>query len=712
MKKSKFTEAQIAFSPAPRWGRNVGSRGLPEGRDQRCDLSHHWRKKYTDLMPSEIKRLRQGDRRDGACAMAIAGSMFCSDARAGMSIRSGSIAFTSWEFGLQLRNKTPSARSMQASLRSSPGNTTIHLLLSVQAYIRSHQRFAGPTRELIMVHLTRKSAVYPSYRKTIVAVLVSLPLLAFLQNIWLAWHFPVYADEMLYRMMLGRFLRDGGVSINSIPHCGEVGFTLAVPYWMIPFRLAEEVIYGRDFGLLHVREIGVALHVASIASLITIFWVSIDKTASKLLAIIVVLCFIGVGSLPFLLVMNRPELLIRIVVALWVLWPFVTRKQQNRRLVGQVLAAICVILIPFAAIASVHIKSMLFVPVALTSLWFLVRNSWLRMIGAALLLLMAVSAFRYWTTRLACPDVPSVEGLVGQGLNPAQLLADPVNFLWSALINLANFPTYWTNVLFADAHTSQWLPPTAPSVLSSLASASVAITFSALVATTLIGSLAALMRGIRSKTLDKSAAIILSLTASLTIVTTGSITKYFVESPLMLPLLGLSGWLGVYQLSGAIRKGVMGVLVASLGAAWGFSQVMLINNYTPYVATTWSVHGYTPNQAFSFNFANYEQTRSEILRAAKQCDIDPDKMPRHLIVDDLTYPAMKKAFQPFTVYYVVTSWPGSQEDLARYLKRVRSAGLIASCSFLAPSLAPYAKQTDHYCCVGDFGQLGVPDPVP
>jgi putative transposase len=32
---------------------------LPQGWDQRGDLSHAWRKKYAGLLPSQMRRLRQ-----------------------------------------------------------------------------------------------------------------------------------------------------------------------------------------------------------------------------------------------------------------------------------------------------------------------------------------------------------------------------------------------------------------------------------------------------------------------------------------------------------------------------------------------------------------------------------------------------------------------------------------------------------------------------
>ena len=54
MKRSKFTEAQIAFIL------RQGEEGTAVGEIcRRPESARHWRKKYGGLMPSEMKRLRQ-----------------------------------------------------------------------------------------------------------------------------------------------------------------------------------------------------------------------------------------------------------------------------------------------------------------------------------------------------------------------------------------------------------------------------------------------------------------------------------------------------------------------------------------------------------------------------------------------------------------------------------------------------------------------------
>ena len=84
MKRSRFTEAQIAFIL------RQGEEGTAVGEIcRKAGISeatyYNWRKKYGRLMPSEMKRLRQLEEENGklgrsplpACATAIVVSMCC-----------------------------------------------------------------------------------------------------------------------------------------------------------------------------------------------------------------------------------------------------------------------------------------------------------------------------------------------------------------------------------------------------------------------------------------------------------------------------------------------------------------------------------------------------------------------------------------------------------------------------------------------------------
>jgi putative transposase len=61
MKRSKFTEAQIAFILGR--GTSVGEICRKAGISEAT--YYNWRKKYVSLMPSEMKRLRQLEEENG-----------------------------------------------------------------------------------------------------------------------------------------------------------------------------------------------------------------------------------------------------------------------------------------------------------------------------------------------------------------------------------------------------------------------------------------------------------------------------------------------------------------------------------------------------------------------------------------------------------------------------------------------------------------------
>ena len=70
MKRSKFTEAQIALGR----GRHGSRGGMPQGRDFGGDVLsfYNWRKKYSGLTPSEMKRLRQLEEENGKLKKIVA----------------------------------------------------------------------------------------------------------------------------------------------------------------------------------------------------------------------------------------------------------------------------------------------------------------------------------------------------------------------------------------------------------------------------------------------------------------------------------------------------------------------------------------------------------------------------------------------------------------------------------------------------------------
>jgi len=71
MKRSKFSEAQMAsIVRQGEEGTAVGE-GLPQGGDQRGTY-YNWRKKYGGLMPSEMKRLRQLEEENGKLKKIVA----------------------------------------------------------------------------------------------------------------------------------------------------------------------------------------------------------------------------------------------------------------------------------------------------------------------------------------------------------------------------------------------------------------------------------------------------------------------------------------------------------------------------------------------------------------------------------------------------------------------------------------------------------------
>ncbi|MBO9170423.1 hypothetical protein [Rhizobium sp. L245/93] len=549
-----------------------------------------------------------------------------------------------------------------------------------------------------MRHMGLLSKVGKPANLLIVAGVALLAILGFQMAVFL----PVYADEMGYRLISSRYLIDGGVNIYLFPQCGRA-YSTPVPIWMLPFRLAESFVYAPSVGLLHIRAIGAGLNAISIFGTIA-FLIYRAPLGSASVMIAAVLAFFGLGVLPFATVMNRPDLWIRSAVVLWCLAPLL-KSPRNDRWVKQSFFLGLIIILPAAAVASMHLKAILFFPLAALATWHLAHNVFLRAFGLLVLAFVAISTYTYWTARLACPEYPAFNQLFGQAVSPSLLWSDPAQFITSFAGNVLNFPRYVSNIIFQDHYISDWLPGSTGGLISETANAAIYLLFSLMFLTWIWASCCIAWRIIRYKEITQSALIVIILSCCVIFVAGISITKYFIESPLMLPLSGLAVWLAIQQLPQRFSRKVAGLLFAILTLAFSICQIPLFNAYSPYVKGAWRQGGYAPGQYISFNYSNYAQTEQRIVATARLCDIDVTKKLVHPITDSLTYPVFVESFQPFEVLWTGLNWPGSPQSQLSFLRSIRSSGAVSACHLLPPSFSPYVRRNGDLCCVPAFDTL-------
>jgi hypothetical protein len=519
---------------------------------------------------------------------------------------------------------------------------------------------------------------------------------------------PVYADEMGYRLISARYLIDGGVNIYLFPHCGP-GFSTPVPVWMLPFRLAQELAYAPSTGLLHIRAIGVGLDALSILGTAALLVYRVPLGSAPLAAA-AVLAFFGLGVFPFATVMDRPELWIRSAVVLWCLTPNAKSHTSDPRLGRQCFFVGFIVILPAAAVASMHLKAVLFFPIAALATWRLAPSVFLRTFGLLLLFLIALSTHAYWTARLACPEYPALNQLFGQAVVPSLLWAHPTQFIAEFATNLWQFPRYWSNILFQDRYISDWLPGSGASLVSGLANAAIRLVFCLIITTWVCAAYYIAWRAVRYKQITYASLTVATLSCCLILVAGISIPKYFIESPLMLPLAGMTVWLAIPELPQRFRSKVPGSLFAAVALAFLICQAPLFTSYYPHVTGSWAQAGYASGQFISFNYSDYAQTRQRIVATAQLCGIDVTQKLVHPIIDGLTYPALVESFQPFDILWTGLNWPGSPESQFAFLRSIHSSGAVSACHLLPPNFVPYARHNGTLCCVPAFDTLPAPSP--
>jgi hypothetical protein len=132
------------------------------------------------------------------------------------------------------------------------------------------------------------------------------------------------------------------------------------------------------------------------------------------------------------------------------------------------------------------------------------------------------------------------------------------------------------------------------------------------------------------------------------------------------------------------------------------SQVALITGYSRYAVSSWVTPGYAKGQKWSVANFGYGQLRSQILETAATCGIKPNHA-HHLVVDELTYFALRQAHQPFLMTYLDENlWGWGISDVRALLTREQSAGMVVGCQWVPSTLRTEAITNGPFCCIPAF----------
>jgi hypothetical protein len=133
------------------------------------------------------------------------------------------------------------------------------------------------------------------------------------------------------------------------------------------------------------------------------------------------------------------------------------------------------------------------------------------------------------------------------------------------------------------------------------------------------------------------------------------------------------------------------------------SQVALVAGYSRNVAGSWITPGYPKDQKWSVANFGYGGLKAKILDTAAMCGIEAQNHPHHLVVDELTYFALRQAHQPFLMTYLDEDlWGGGIHDVRTVLTQQHSAGMVVGCQWVPSSLRTEAIVNGGFCCIPSF----------
>jgi hypothetical protein len=524
---------------------------------------------------------------------------------------------------------------------------------------------------------------------------------------------PVYTDEIFWKMIHGRLGYDGFEvrSGTMVPSCGPDAFT--PPPLMLPFRLLDTLMYQWISEPLMVRLVGIGFFIVWVTGTWLLLQRLVPPLADRWKIAGALVAFVTLGVMPFLMVISRPEQLLLIGITVLLVICMDERPSPRRTLSREAINAI-VLVFGCAMILAAHQRAIFALPLmVLAALKLLNRRA---VIAAAIfaIAVFAVTAYSDWTLRWACPGDASASSLFEMesiGLAAASghlhhyfgqlmkmLLHQPAHFFFLSEFGFLNH--HMSNII--PGYPWDWVGP--PLTLA------VAAFLGAMSACGLVAFLVVLFDTLRQHRVPIQALALGSVWALLFASLFARAWRSDYEEILVEPVLCLVSILSIWLARDRIRDWFSAVysrrithsafsILLSLSIV---SQVALIAGYSRYAVGSWLTPGYPKGQKWSVANFGYGQLKSQITKTAEACGIDP-LHAHHLVVDELTYFALRQTHQPFLMTYLDENlWGWGIRDIRALLTREKSSGMVVGCQWVPTALRAEVTVNGPFCCIPAF----------
>ena len=529
---------------------------------------------------------------------------------------------------------------------------------------------------------------------------LGLLLIGFVLLLWIGYLVPIYTDELTFKIIHARIFLDQGKAISLCPQCNQ-DFTTTWPFYFAPIRWIDALFYADLGHPLKLRIIGIAIFLlilfVEFLAVRPLFPPSPTRNVKSLAVILSIGSF---GVYPLLMVMNRPEQILTLCCHLLLFLPLFINVRRFRILTMIIIGMTNLVLLAY------HPKTLLFLPFLLIIWWNIDLSRLQKLVGVTTTLTLALGAHYFYHKFFACPNDPYLARLLASfALTPGAFFAHPLRFLEIGWSNLSASNQYIENVLLKHVYMSDWLPrdPERHGVLSSFVNFSTKLLWVGQIQFVFISAVRQGLKLRSNLSQLRSVALYLSLACSLVLLFFFQIHKNSYESILVLPVIFS---LSVYAVSfypsyliAKYHKKVLSVLIM-IGI---LSQAVTISIFYPYALGSWRTTGNLPAQPFSIAGMKYDIQNKKTLDLAAQCGLHRGPNTRHLVIDDLTYPAFWDTREPFHALYITGGyWDRGIPSLSRFLEERHVAGWITHCRFLPEDLRAVAKTDGLLCCLPPF----------
>jgi len=513
------------------------------------------------------------------------------------------------------------------------------------------------------------------------SILAIVFLFLFIISFQISIFYPIYGDELEWKLISSRFFIDQNKLIYLFPWC-ENSLLLDIPLSWYPGRILDSLIYQGSHSSSQLRNLGVVQYLIIVFLIwkITVLQTKLTNTQSFLF----VISFLSLGLMPILSIFNRPEqpLLIYLCLSLYLV---VQQTHKPCRILGNKIFVTLIFCVLTNLIITTHPKGIYLIPIVLIAYRQINKSFFYFFVYLAVTCWTTFQTIQVWSARTACVESPWLEALLrSMTLSPGNLFTDPVLFAQQVVKNCIRFYSYINSILFSTDYQSQWLPSLNLSILKtySLAIINVLIWLSLIVTFSFI-----CFRFLKIKV--KNDRLYISITTalafSIVLITVMQIGKNFYESSLIYPLLLLLCIFLINPKDQLSQKFIGNVAIPILLVVGSFSSYERFTLFSEYL----------PLWKSSSNARVVDQVKAQEF-VSQQCGIDDNA--KGLVLAHSTYPVFWRHSQPVLLSYL-NGWYATGTDYKETLRNLDSDGVIAMCAELPVELRDVSKEGSGVCCV-------------